>query len=87
MSNKNKQAPDMKSIKEYEKAQRSTLKVETEAPKKIGFDQWWADKGLSAKLAPHMKEIVYADFRGRGLTAIHALEAWDTAAKQFGLML
>jgi hypothetical protein len=85
MSNKSKQKIDMKSIKEYEKAQRSLVKNETPNNQEIPFDQWWADRSAILKQPPHMKEIIHADFKGRGLTAKHAVEKWDWAAKQFGL--
>jgi hypothetical protein len=34
-----------------------------------------------------MKEIIQADFRGRGLIAKYPAEKWDWAAKQFGLSI
>lgn len=85
MSNKNKQKVDMKSIKEYEKAQRSTLKVEDSKVEVVNFDHWWASRSSTVKLAPHMKEIVHADFKGRGLEQLNTMEKWDWAARQFGL--
>lgn len=85
MSSKIKQKIDMKSIKEYEKAQRAKSQPQEDRVLEVSFDQWWADKASSLKLAHHMKEIVRADFRGRGLVNSNTLEKWDWAAKQFGL--
>lgn len=85
MSNKNKQKVDMKSIKEYEKAQRSLVKNEAPNTQEISFDQWWADRSAALKQPPYMKEIIQADFKGRGLSLKHTAEKWDWAAKQFGL--
>lgn len=85
MSNKNKQKVDMKSIKEYEKAQRSAARVEDSRIETVNFDQWWANRSSAIKLASHMKEIMRADFKGRGLENLNTMEKWDWAAKQFGL--
>jgi hypothetical protein len=85
MSNKNKQKVDMKSIKEYEKAQRLSTKAEKQSPEEISFDQWWADSAASLKIAPYLKEVLRADFRGRSVEGPNTKEKWDWAAKQFGL--
>lgn len=84
MSNKRQQKVDMKSIKEYEKAQRSQV-LKEDTVEAIGFDQWWADNSSNFKLAPYMKEIIRADFRGRGLEGLNTNDRWNWAAKQFGL--
>lgn len=86
MSNKNKAKVDMKSIREYEKAQRSQV-IKEDAVEAIGFDQWWADNSSNLKLAPYMKEIIRADFRGRGLDGLNENDKWNLAAKQFGLSI
>jgi hypothetical protein len=84
---KSNQKIDMKSIKEYEKAQRSLVKTEIAPSENITFDQWWVDKSNTLKQPPYMKEIVRADFKGRGLADSHSPEKWDWAAKQFGLSI
>lgn len=86
MSNKNKPQVDLKSIKEYEKAQRAASpNVQKAEP--ISFDQWWADKSMGTKLPSHLKEVLKADARGRGLTDPSEADQWDWAAKQFGLSI
>lgn len=84
MSNKNKPQVDLKSIKEYEKAQRASSSNEKKT-ELVSFDQWWANKNLGAKLPSHLKEILKADAKGRGLADLSDSEQWDWAAKQFGL--
>lgn len=86
MSNKNKPQVDFKSIKEYEKAQRAASLNEQKA-ESMSFDQWWANKNLGTKLPPHLKEILKADAKGRGLADSCEPDQWDWAAKQFGLSI
>lgn len=86
MSNKNKPQVDLKSIKEYEKAQRAASLSEQKATP-ISFDQWWADKNFGTKHPPYLKEILKADARGRGLDDRCEPDQWDWAAKQFGLSI
>jgi NADH:ubiquinone oxidoreductase subunit F (NADH-binding) len=85
MSSKNKQKVDMKSIKEYEKAQRLSAKAEKQGSEEISFDQWWADNSASLKVSPHLKEVIKADFKGRGVEGLNVKDKWNWAAKQFGL--
>jgi len=85
MSNKNKQKVYMKSIREYEKAQRAQLPQKEDSIELMPFDQWWADNSSSLKMAQHMKEIVRADFRGRDIHGLNTKEKWDWAARQFGI--
>lgn len=84
MSNKNKPQVDLKSIKEYEKAQRAAS-PNVQKAESISFDQWWADKSMGTKLPSHLKEVLKADAKGRGLADLSEPEQWDWAAKQFGL--
>lgn len=88
MSSKNKEA--LKSMKEYEKAQRETAAKLTNAeksPVEIDFDQWWIEKSHLIKQPSYIKEILYADAKGRGLVGKQTSEKWDEAAKLFGLSI
>ena len=87
MSNKNKQKVDMASIKEFEKAQRSKVQKEEAPTQSVSFDQWWADSAASLKIAPSLKEVLRADFKGRSVEGLNTKERWDWAAKQFGLII
>ncbi len=52
----------------------------------IDFDGWWAAR--SAKIpGHHYKEIIKADFRGRGLSTMETMEDFDEALKEYGIKL
>lgn len=52
----------------------------------VDFDGWWAAR--SSKIpSHHHKEIVKADFRGRGLSMMETMEDFDDALKEYGLVL
>lgn len=57
-----------------------------EEPPKVDFDAWWAT--VQTKLAAHHhKEIVKADFRGRGLTSMETMKDYHNALAQYGVKL
>lgn len=53
---------------------------------KLDFDAWWALRG---KKLPkhHHKEIIKADFSGRGLEDKETLEDFDRALEMYGVKL
>ncbi len=55
-------------------------------PVKIDFDAWWA---MNEKKIPpqHLKEIVKADFRARGLSLKEPMQAYNEALGKYGLKL
>jgi len=59
--------------------------VVEEVPK-IDFNVWFA---MREKKIPsqHLREIIWADFRSRGLSAKETLESYDKAIKAYGLKL
>lgn len=71
---------DVAAIEQIEKQEQE------EEAQKIDFDGWWAAR---AKLiAPqHHKEIVKADFGGRGLTTMETMEDFDDALREYGIKL
>lgn len=83
-----------KQIKEMErKAREEALKkaseqesVEGEQPKDMLFDAWYA---MRAQAIPskHMKEILRADFAGRGLSNKETVEKFDMALEKYGVKL
>ena len=81
----------LKKIKEMEAEKMakvmssSDVKVVTaDSTDKISFDQWWImiNKRFAAK--PWMKEILRADFNGRGLSENESKEAFDNGLKACG---
>jgi len=77
-----KQEVDIKAIKEMEKAKRQPVVDTTE---KVEYDHWWASRKDQLKQPAHLKEILAADMRGRGLGKKESMETWDKAARIFGL--
>ena len=61
---------------------------ETVAPTvpKLGFDVWFA---MREKKIPghHLREIIRADFKGRGLSAKETLATFDEALRKYGVKL
>lgn len=84
MSRKNKRQKPMSASAE---AQAESQEMElAPAPNAIDFDGWWAAR--AAKIPPqHHKEIIKADFRGRGLSMMETMEDFDEALKEYGIKL
>lgn len=55
-------------------------------PVEVAFDMWYA---MRHKLIPlqHYKEILKADFKGRGLKETETLEAFDQALRKYGVKI
>jgi len=80
-----KQQEDLKAkIKEMEAEQRRQVPVK--ADKKVSFDSWYHQR---SHLIPkqHMKEILMADFKSRGLGKQATMEEYDKALKLYGVKL
>ena len=53
---------------------------------KVDFDVWYAMRG--SKIPPqHHKEIIKADFKGRGLSQYENLQDFDAALGKYGVNL
>lgn len=52
----------------------------------VDFDGWWAARATKIP-GHHHKEIIKADFRGRGLSMMETMEDYDDALKDYGLKL
>lgn len=52
----------------------------------IDFDGWWAARATKIP-SQHHKEIIKADFRGRGLSTKETMEDFDAALKLYGIKL
>lgn len=57
-----------------------------EAAPKVDFDAWFAMRGAKIP-GRHHKEIIKADFKGRGLGQYESLQDFDKALKQYGINL
>lgn len=72
---------EMESKKREEQAQNTTI---TSQEQTISFDQWWMGASRKLKLKYHMKEIIWADFKARGLKRNEKRERFDEACGLFG---
>jgi hypothetical protein len=72
-------------IKEMENAQRSSAPVSGTLEEKLSFDHWWILLNMRMSLKPHLKEILWAEFRSRGLKKVETAAKYDEGLKLFGL--
>jgi len=61
-------------------------KAEKEDSNKVDLDSWFF---LRSKQIPghHMKEIIEADFRGRGLSGFETIEDFDKGLESYGVKI
>jgi hypothetical protein len=86
---KKSSSPDMDSIKEFERQKRQKLldskKSEPAKEKELDFNSWWAKRSAVLNSPNHLKEILKADAKARGVDGLQTMDKWDWAAKMFGL--
>jgi hypothetical protein len=73
--------------REEEKAKQQIKVEEVEQPveeQKISFDLWWAEVNKKLNLPAYLKEIIWADFKGRGLKKDEAAAKYNDAIRLFG---
>jgi hypothetical protein len=56
------------------------------APKLVDFDMWYANRKNKIP-AEHRKEVLKADFRGRGLKDRASMQDFDEALGKYGVKL
>lgn len=84
MTNKKTGQIDMESIKAYERSMRANQEP-SKSEEIMDFDTWWAMRQPLLKQPQHLKEILKADSKARGLLVKESMDRWDWAARQFGL--
>lgn len=67
-----------------EQIKKAPAKPKSESSDKVSFDQWWMIIQKKVALRPHMKEVVYADFKARGAGKMESEEKYDELLKVFG---
>ncbi len=83
---KKKEAIDLKAkIKEMENKKREETVV-IQPDKKVSFDSWYHQRKNKIP-KQHMKEILAADFKSRGLKEQATMEEYDKALKLYGVKL
>ena len=89
MSKVRKDPELIKKLKEMEDKKRMDSMVEAliDSPNAsdLSFDQWWMMLMNERPLRAHMKEIIWAEFKSRGLQKTGFKEEYDAALKKFGL--
>ena len=86
MAKKSKKEIDLKEkIKEMENSKREVLPT-IQVDKKITFDSWYHQRKNKIP-KQHMKEILLADFKSRGLDEESTMEMYDKALKIYGVRL
>lgn len=98
MAKKNRQVKDMEQAPKEESApvmvkevmrEVVALKEEAmvkEASPKVDFDVWFVMRNSKIPKTHH-KEVIMADFKGRGLSQCESLEDFDAALKKYGINL
>lgn len=80
----------MEEIKKMEAAAREQAAAQaapaTKGPNAISFDMWHMQRAKEIP-AHHMKEIIWADFKGRGLSNKESAEVYDEALAKYGVKL
>ena len=84
---KAKKDTDLKAkIKQMEATKREEAPVAVKAEKKLSFDSWYHIRKHKIP-KQHMKEILIADFKSRGLGNEATMEEYDKALKLYGVKL
>jgi len=93
MAKEKKGTEDMNKILEEIKAMESQKREEEKklipsvaAEELVPFDAWWVKRSSHIPVA-HRKEIIAADFRGRGLKDSETMASFDAALMQYGIKL
>ena len=79
-----------KKIKEEESKQRAEamrnapVTIVEKKEEKVSFDIWWITSNKQLKLQPHLKEIIWADFKARGACSEETQERYDEMLALFG---
>lgn len=86
MSKKNNQDQLMAKIKEMESLKRDAVPQKIEEDVVVSFDTWYHQKKDKIPKR-HMKEIIIADFKARGLGIEATVEQFDKALALYGIKL
>lgn len=62
----------------------TVIKEEKQEEAQLSYDQWWMIAQSRAKMRPHMKEIIWAEMKSRGLSKNETMSKYDKALRLFG---
>jgi hypothetical protein len=71
------------SIKEMENEKRQSKAI-ISTPEIVSFDAWWMVASKRLNLKGWLKEIIWADFKGRGLSEKETIQRYEEGLKLFG---
>lgn len=77
-------AKEIKAMESKKRQEAAKQAPPAAVEQKIHFDGWYALRGASIP-AHHMKEILRADFKGRGLKDQETIACYDAALVQYGV--
>ena len=66
------------------KSKKVVKKPEPVAVPTVSFETWWVLASKRGNFRPYLKEIMAADFKGRGLSENETLDCYYEALRQFG---
>jgi hypothetical protein len=84
--NMNKILEEIKAMESQKREDEKKLVPSIAAEEQVLFDAWWGQRS-SRIPAAHRKEIIAADFRGRGLKDSETMASFDAALMQYGIKL
>ena len=72
-------------IKQMEDAKREQSQAPSNSEEVVSFDQWWVMLCRRMVLRPSLKEVMWADFKARGIGKEEPMSKYDEGLKLFGL--
>jgi len=75
----------IKAMEDRKRDEAMAAAAPTPAEERVSFDHWWIVSNKRLQLRQHMKEILWADFKARGLKKEESSGKYDEALKLFGL--
>lgn len=76
-----------RALKAEEDAKREETKPVVKKATKVSFDSWYQSISGKINVKAHKKEVVRADFSGRGLSDKEEKQVYDKALEQYGIKL
>ena len=74
----------LRNIKREEAQTRTRVAETVAADTGISFDVWWAEVAKALKIPAYLKEVVWTDFKSRGLTKTAPKPKFEEALRAFG---
>lgn len=79
-----KEMEDQARIEAMASAEVTIVQPDGADQEKVSFDQYWMLAQGKVKMRSHLKEIIWADMKARGLSKSESIEKYDAALRLFG---